>query len=91
MDPQKPTYRYKCRWLIENRFQTQSAFLQTLVPAPQPWRIALLLQFAVRTFIVRLMSQGSEIRNREISHLTSMENPLPYGCGSSGHNICSFV
>src|SRR5271157_478425 len=30
------------RWRIENRFQTQSAFLQPLMPAPQPWRIALL-------------------------------------------------
>jgi len=54
------------RWRIENRFQTQSAFLRPLMPAPQPWRIALHAQFAVRTFIVRLMSQGSEIRNREI-------------------------
>jgi len=30
------------RWRIENRFQTQSAFLRPLMPAPQPWRIAFL-------------------------------------------------
>jgi len=37
------------RWRIENRFQTQSAFLRPLMPAPQPWRIALLrsLQYAL--------------------------------------------
>ena len=33
------------RWRTENRFQTQSAFLRPLMPAPQPWRIALLRSF----------------------------------------------
>ena len=36
-------------------------------------------QVAVRTFIRQVNESG--FRNREISHLTSVENPLPYGCG----------
>ena len=46
--------------------QTQSAFLRPLLPAPQPWRIALLRRLRYALSSSELMSQGSEIRNPEI-------------------------
>src|SRR5579872_4108827 len=27
----------------------------------------------------------------QTSHLTLPDNPLPYGCGSIGYNVCGFV
>jgi hypothetical protein len=78
------------RWRIENRFQTQSAFPRPLMPAPQPWRIAL---HAVCGTHFHHQVNESGFRNQESrnSHLTSMDNPLPFGCGSPGHDICGFV
>ena len=41
----KSTAKITCptsRWRTENRLQGQSAFFRHLMPAPQPWRLALL-------------------------------------------------
>ena len=51
---------------IENRFQTRSAFLRSADASVAIVADRALAPFAVRTFIVSLMSQGSEIGNREI-------------------------
>src|ERR1700689_5461813 len=38
-------------------------------------------QVAVRTFIVRINESGFRNQESRNSHLTSIDNPLPYGCG----------
>jgi len=57
---------------------------RALMPAPQPWRIVLLRR-------LRCALSTSGVQESQNSHLTSIEYPLPYGCGCSRYNICGFV
>jgi len=56
-----------------------------------PSTINLRLAAVGRLAYDRLTSPGFRNQESRNSHLTLIENPLPYGCGSPGHNICGFV
>ncbi len=62
-----PTYRFK-PVLVAHREQVPDAIRIPPAACASAATVAdrAPAQFAIRTFIVRLMSQGSEIRNREI-------------------------
>ena len=77
-----------CR--IENRFPMQIRIPPAADACAATVADRAPAQFAVRTVIVRLMRRVQKSGSRNL-RLTSLQNPLPYGCGLPEHNICGFV